>query len=69
VELENVKINTEVAAGKEIIRIKAADINDPDFTQDLIIWNNGDDTLGGINTDTPEIKAGDKTVISVCAAG
>jgi len=69
VELENIVIDSEAACNEKIIKISAADINDPDFTEDLVIWNNGVDTLGGIDPDSPQIKVGDKTVISFARQG
>ena len=69
VELENVELDMETARNQEIFRISASDIGDPDFTEDLVIWNAGTDTLGGINLATPEIAVGDKTVISLSAQG
>lgn len=64
VELENIVIDSEKARNEQIFKISAADIKDPNFTEDLVIWNNGNDTLGGIDPNTPQIKVGDKTVIS-----
>ncbi len=69
VELENKEIDMETARNQQIFKINASDIGDPDFTEDLIIWNNGTDTLGGISLATPEIAVGDKTVISLSARG
>ncbi len=65
VELENIVIDSETAQNGQIFKISAADINDPEFTEDLVIWNNGADTLGGIDPDNPQIKVGDKTVIAL----
>lgn len=65
VEVENIVIDSETAQNGQIFKISAADINDPDFTEDLVIWNNGADTLGGIDPDNPQIKIGDKTVIAL----
>ena len=62
-------LDMETARNQEIFRISASDIGDPDFTEDLVIWNAGTDTLGGINLATPEIAVGDKTVISLSAQG
>jgi flagellin-like hook-associated protein FlgL len=70
VELENVLLDDmETARNQEIFRISASEIGDPDFTEDLVIWNAGTDTLGGISLVTPEIAVGDKTVISLSAQG
>lgn len=69
VEMSNVEVDMETAAGDRIFRIPASAINDPNFTEDLIIWNNGNDTLGGIDPDTSQLKVGDKTVISITAQG
>ncbi|MDD3269964.1 MAG: flagellar hook-associated protein FlgL [Syntrophomonadaceae bacterium] len=69
VELENIEIDSETAQGAKIFKISAEDINDPAFTQDLVIWNNGADALGGIDPDTPQLKVGDKTVISLVKQG
>jgi flagellar hook-associated protein 3 FlgL len=68
VELDNVVIDPDTARGHEVFKISAADI-DSNFTEDLIIWNNGNNSLGGIDPDTPQLKAGDKTVISFSAQG
>lgn len=76
VELENVFVDMETGVGGEMIRISAADIDDPNFTEDLVIWNNGTEDLGGINyidpedpenPNTPQLQVGDKTVISFSA--
>ncbi|NLX01609.1 MAG: flagellar hook-associated protein FlgL [Syntrophomonadaceae bacterium] len=69
VELENKEIDMETARNQQIFKISASDIGDPDFTEDLIIWNNGSDTLGGISLATPEIAVGDKTIISLSTGG
>ena len=69
VELENVTVDLEKAQGEAIFTISKDAIGDPDFTEDLVIWNNGTDTLGGISPYTPEIAVGDKTVISLSAQG
>ncbi|MDD2510715.1 MAG: flagellar hook-associated protein FlgL [Syntrophomonas sp.] len=69
VELNNVVIDPEIARGQEIFKIPASEINDLSFTEDLVIWNNGNNSLGGIDPDTPQLKAGDKTVISFSAQG
>jgi len=70
VELDNVVIDPETASGQKIFKISAADdIKDPNFTEDLVIWNNGPNSLGGIDPDTPQLKAGDKTVFSFSAQG
>lgn len=69
VELLNVSMNMETEDGAELFRISAADINDPAFTEDLVIWNNTGSKLGGIDPVNPQINAGDKTVISFSAAG
>ena len=68
VELDNVVIDPETARGQKIFKISAKDINNTNFTEDLVIWNNGA-PLGGIDPDSPQLKAGDKTVISFSAQG
>jgi len=69
VKLENKEIDMETARNQQILKINASDIGDPDFSEDLIIWNNGTDALGGISLATPEIAVGDKTIISLSAGG
>ena len=69
VEMENIVVDTETAKGGQIFKIPASEIDDPAFTKDLVIWNNGADTLGGIDPDTPQLKVGDKTVISFAKQG
>lgn len=67
VELENITVDLEKAKGEGIFTISKANIGDPDFTEDLVIWNAGTEALGGISPYTPEIAVGDKTVISLSA--
>lgn len=74
IELVNTQLNMEAAGGQAIFTIPSSAFNradgsaDPDFPDDLIIWNNGG-TLGGIDPINPQIAVGDKTVISTAAQG
>lgn len=73
VELTNVDIDMETGAGQEMFRITADKFNfengtpDPNFPEDLVIWNSGSKALAGIDPHNPQIQIGDKTIIS-CSA-
>ena len=69
VELNNVIMNMEAEAGEAIFAIDNLDIDDslpanPNFANDLVIFNDGLAALGGIDIRTAAIKAGDKTILS-----
>lgn len=69
VELKNVEINMETENGQQLFTISAADLDNPEFTQDIVIWNNSTAALGGIDPTNPQLEAGDKTVISLSGQG
>ncbi|MEN6327259.1 MAG: flagellar hook-associated protein FlgL [Syntrophomonas sp.] len=69
VELKNVEINMETKNGQQLFKISAADLDNSNFPDDLVIWNNSGAALGGIDPTNPQIKVGDKTVISLAGAG
>ncbi|MEN6460748.1 MAG: flagellar hook-associated protein FlgL [Syntrophomonas sp.] len=76
IDLDNVELNMQAtAAGGSIFTLDKAKTG---LTNDIVVWNQGTSDLGGIDhgdpTDAtkianPEIKAGDKTVISFSATG
>lgn len=65
ISLNDVELNMEAGAGEAIFTISAADIG---LSDDLVIWNNSGNALGGIDARNPQLAAGDKTVISFSAA-
>lgn len=69
VQLKNIQLNMETANGAQLFKIPASAIDDPAFTDDLVIWNNSGAALGGIDPTNPQINVGDKTVIALGAAG
>lgn len=75
IELANTELNMEAAVGQAIFTIPSSTFNsadgsaDPNFPDDLVLWNNGTAALGGIDSDNPQIAVGDKTIISTAAQG
>jgi len=79
VEQKDVVINMETGAAGALFTIPASAFNtdngtaagvpDLNFMDSLVIWNNGTGALGGIDPTNPQIKVGDKTVISTTAVG
>jgi flagellar hook-associated protein 3 len=68
INLYDIEFNMEAGAGDAIFTVSAADINDSDFTDDLVIWNASANALGGIDARTPQLVAGDKTIIAFSAS-
>jgi flagellar hook-associated protein 3 len=81
IKVNDVELDMEADYGAAIFTISAADINHPDFTDDLVIWNNSPPItdpgppptikyppLGGIDGRNPQIMKGDKTILSFSAA-
>ncbi|MGE5390240.1 MAG: flagellar hook-associated protein FlgL [Deltaproteobacteria bacterium] len=69
IDLKNVVMNMEAEVGEAIFSIDNLDIDASSppnamFANDLIVWNNGTDALGGINIKTAAIKTGDKTILN-----
>jgi len=73
VELDNVELNMETANGEALFTIPSSAFNNPDgtantsFPDDIVVWNNSGNALGGIDPDNPQLSVGDKTVITVTA--
>ncbi len=72
VDIKDVKVDMEAVAGGKLFSISRNDLGTPpaytDFPDDLIIYNSGTQKMGGIDPDNPQIKVGDKTVLSLSAA-
>lgn len=68
ISLNDIELNLEAGTGEAIFTISAADINHPDFVDDLVIWNASANALGGIDGRTPQLVVGDKTIIAFSAS-
>jgi len=75
IELINVELNMEAAVGEAIFTIPSSAFNradgsaDPNFPDDLVLWNNGTAALEGIDSVNPQIAVGDKAVVATTALG